>query len=264
MNPGVMISCLIQILEISLHEVEILIMFYNFFMLVFLQVERGHFWSRLLADKTKQHWLKPDFSKWKDEDECSDEDVCTDEDESTDDDESTDEDEDKFKDVDKYTGKPPPEDFAEQMLDEIQAYLDALLRGEWSNRSALLYLGYQELGKIIADEPRPEQEDLGKYNSLVEALDNLQPFVDFLEREGVDSQSSQSERLKEWLTGLGLTGHNLGEERGNLEAIGAFCDNSGRINQPTRHGEVSIYITLLTFIEIIKKFHSTYQYFTFK
>jgi len=33
------------------------------------KVEEGPYWSRLLADKTKQHWLKVDFSKWKDEDD---------------------------------------------------------------------------------------------------------------------------------------------------------------------------------------------------
>jgi len=35
--------------------------------------EAGPYWDRLLADKTKQHWLKIDFNKWKDEDESEDE-----------------------------------------------------------------------------------------------------------------------------------------------------------------------------------------------
>merc|ERR1719481_1566043 len=33
------------------------------------KVEEGPYWERLLADKTKQHWLKVDFGKWKDEDD---------------------------------------------------------------------------------------------------------------------------------------------------------------------------------------------------
>ena len=35
--------------------------------------EEGPYWERLLKDKTKQHWLKVDFAKWKDEDESDDE-----------------------------------------------------------------------------------------------------------------------------------------------------------------------------------------------
>jgi len=35
--------------------------------------EAGPYWDRLLADKTKQHWLKIDFNKWKEEDESDDE-----------------------------------------------------------------------------------------------------------------------------------------------------------------------------------------------
>merc|ERR1711892_448639 len=31
------------------------------------------YWDRLLADKTKQHWLKIDFAKWKDEDDSDNE-----------------------------------------------------------------------------------------------------------------------------------------------------------------------------------------------
>jgi hypothetical protein len=31
--------------------------------------ETGPFWERLLKEKTKYHWLKTDFNKWKDEDE---------------------------------------------------------------------------------------------------------------------------------------------------------------------------------------------------
>merc|ERR1711962_2156 len=33
------------------------------------KVEEGPYWERLLEDKTKQHWLKVDFGKWKDEDD---------------------------------------------------------------------------------------------------------------------------------------------------------------------------------------------------
>lgn len=33
------------------------------------QAEEGPYWERLLADKTKAHWLKIDFGKWKDEDD---------------------------------------------------------------------------------------------------------------------------------------------------------------------------------------------------
>jgi len=34
--------------------------------------ETGSFWPRLLKSTTKQHWLKVDFNKWKDEDDESD------------------------------------------------------------------------------------------------------------------------------------------------------------------------------------------------
>ena len=37
------------------------------------KAEEGPYWERLLKDKTKQHWLKVDFAKWKDEDESDDE-----------------------------------------------------------------------------------------------------------------------------------------------------------------------------------------------
>merc|ERR1719186_1114078 len=37
------------------------------------KVEDGPYWERLLADKTKQHWLKVDFQKWKDEDDSDNE-----------------------------------------------------------------------------------------------------------------------------------------------------------------------------------------------
>ena len=33
------------------------------------KVEEGPYWERLLEEKTKQHWLKVDFGKWKDEDD---------------------------------------------------------------------------------------------------------------------------------------------------------------------------------------------------
>ena len=35
--------------------------------------EEGPYWERLLKEKTKQHWLKVDFNKWKEEDESDDE-----------------------------------------------------------------------------------------------------------------------------------------------------------------------------------------------
>merc|ERR1719352_1482653 len=33
------------------------------------KAEEGPYWERLLSEKTKQHWLKVDFGKWKDEDD---------------------------------------------------------------------------------------------------------------------------------------------------------------------------------------------------
>jgi len=38
------------------------------------------FWPRLLKDKTKMHWLKTDFNKWKDEDDSDDGDDSNDQD----------------------------------------------------------------------------------------------------------------------------------------------------------------------------------------
>ena len=35
--------------------------------------EEGPYWERLLKEKTKQHWLKIDFNKWKEEDESDNE-----------------------------------------------------------------------------------------------------------------------------------------------------------------------------------------------
>ena len=35
--------------------------------------ELGPYWKRLVKEGTKQHWLKVDFNKWKDEDESDDE-----------------------------------------------------------------------------------------------------------------------------------------------------------------------------------------------
>merc|ERR1711994_765758 len=35
--------------------------------------EEGPYWERLLKEKAKQHWLKIDFNKWKEEDESDDE-----------------------------------------------------------------------------------------------------------------------------------------------------------------------------------------------
>lgn len=40
--------------------------------LFLVKKEAGPFWPHLLKQKIKQHWLKVDFSKWKDEDDESD------------------------------------------------------------------------------------------------------------------------------------------------------------------------------------------------
>ena len=37
------------------------------------KAEEGPYWERLLKEKTKQHWLKVDFTKWKDEDDSDEE-----------------------------------------------------------------------------------------------------------------------------------------------------------------------------------------------
>ncbi|KAF6029889.1 PTGES3 [Bugula neritina] len=37
--------------------------------MVLFRKEEGEYWPRLLKEKTKAHWLKTDFDKWKDEDE---------------------------------------------------------------------------------------------------------------------------------------------------------------------------------------------------
>jgi len=37
------------------------------------KVDGGPYWDRLLETKVKQHWLKVDFTKWKEEDESDDE-----------------------------------------------------------------------------------------------------------------------------------------------------------------------------------------------
>jgi len=39
--------------------------------IVIEKAEKGCYWERLLADKSKQHWLKVDFKRWKDEDDSS-------------------------------------------------------------------------------------------------------------------------------------------------------------------------------------------------
>lgn len=39
-----------------------------------MRKEAGEYWPRLLNDKSKQHWLKVDFDKWKDEDDDEEED----------------------------------------------------------------------------------------------------------------------------------------------------------------------------------------------
>lgn len=41
--------------------------------LVLKKKEEGPYWSSLLKDKKKVHWLKVDFNKWKDEDDSEDE-----------------------------------------------------------------------------------------------------------------------------------------------------------------------------------------------
>jgi prostaglandin-E synthase len=38
-----------------------------------LEKKDNGFWERLLKDKAKQHWLKVDFNKWKDEDDSDEE-----------------------------------------------------------------------------------------------------------------------------------------------------------------------------------------------
>ncbi|XP_047497888.1 prostaglandin E synthase 3-like [Penaeus chinensis] len=41
--------------------------------LILVKKEEGPYWPHLLKEKTKQHWLKVDFSRWKDEDDSDDE-----------------------------------------------------------------------------------------------------------------------------------------------------------------------------------------------
>lgn len=41
--------------------------------LILVKREEGPFWPHLLKEKVKQHWLKVDFSRWKDEDDSDDE-----------------------------------------------------------------------------------------------------------------------------------------------------------------------------------------------
>ncbi|XP_066977254.1 co-chaperone protein daf-41 [Macrobrachium rosenbergii] len=41
--------------------------------LILVKKEEGPFWPHLLKDKVKQHWLKVDFGRWKDEDDSEDE-----------------------------------------------------------------------------------------------------------------------------------------------------------------------------------------------
>ncbi|XP_078050661.1 cytosolic prostaglandin E synthase [Augochlora pura] len=43
------------------------------FELVLSKKDEGPYWPRLTKEKTKAHWLKSDFNKWKDEDESGDE-----------------------------------------------------------------------------------------------------------------------------------------------------------------------------------------------
>uniref|UniRef100_A0A1W7R9X9 Prostaglandin E synthase 3 n=1 Tax=Hadrurus spadix TaxID=141984 RepID=A0A1W7R9X9_9SCOR len=39
---------------------------------VLIKAEEGPYWSRLLKDDKKHHWLKVDFNKWRDEDDSDD------------------------------------------------------------------------------------------------------------------------------------------------------------------------------------------------
>lgn len=41
--------------------------------LVLAKKEEGPYWPRLIKEKTKAHWLKSDFNKWKDEEDTDDE-----------------------------------------------------------------------------------------------------------------------------------------------------------------------------------------------
>ncbi|XP_045127878.1 co-chaperone protein daf-41-like isoform X1 [Portunus trituberculatus] len=41
--------------------------------LILVKKEEGPYWPHLLKQKVKQHWLKVDFSRWKDEDDSEDE-----------------------------------------------------------------------------------------------------------------------------------------------------------------------------------------------
>ncbi|XP_076035755.1 cytosolic prostaglandin E synthase isoform X2 [Oratosquilla oratoria] len=41
--------------------------------MILVKKEEGPYWPHLLKQKVKQHWLKVDFSKWKDEDDSDDE-----------------------------------------------------------------------------------------------------------------------------------------------------------------------------------------------
>lgn len=43
------------------------------FELVLAKKEEGPYWPRLIKEKTKAHWLKSDFNKWKDEEDTDDE-----------------------------------------------------------------------------------------------------------------------------------------------------------------------------------------------
>ncbi|XP_033338881.2 cytosolic prostaglandin E synthase [Megalopta genalis] len=43
------------------------------FELVLSKKQGGPYWPRLTAEKTKAHWLKSDFNKWKDEDDSENE-----------------------------------------------------------------------------------------------------------------------------------------------------------------------------------------------
>lgn len=46
------------------------------FEFVLMKKEEGPYWPRLTKENTKYHWLKIDFSKWKDEDDSEDEEAA--------------------------------------------------------------------------------------------------------------------------------------------------------------------------------------------
>lgn len=43
---------------------------------VLIKEKKGPYWTRLLKESTKYHWLRVDFNKWKDEDESDEEEAA--------------------------------------------------------------------------------------------------------------------------------------------------------------------------------------------